>query len=215
MLDVVKKHNKKVLIAIDELANNPFTRSFFHDFQTLLRGNHPIYCVATGLYENVCSLENSKTLTFLYRLPKIFLLSLNKSDIEDRYFLLFKNKEDSIKLALLTKGYAFAFQVAGFLYQKYKSYEKIINEFDIYLKLYVYDKIWEKLPEGERKVLLCFDNEVENTKDLLSKTGYPNKQFSVYRDRLIKRGVVISTSFGQLTLSLPRFLNFLNNAETY
>ena len=37
-----------------------------------------------------------------------------------------------------------------------------------------------------------------------------SEQFSVYRDRLLKKGVVVSESYGCLSLSLPRFDIFVN-----
>lgn len=154
MLDMLKKQNKKLLIAIDEPFNNVHMRTFAHDFQSLLRNNYPVFTLMTGLYENVNSLQNNKNLTFLYRAPKIELSPLKIDLIEKEYASIFASENESTikELAKLTKGYAFAYQVIGYLFSKYKKINKIYEELDQYLSIYVYDKIWSKLPENEKNI---------------------------------------------------------------
>lgn len=212
MLDVLKKHNKKVLITIDEASNNSYMRSFAHDFQSLLRNNYPVFTLMTGLYENVNSLQNNKNLTFLYRAPKVELNPLDKELIKEEYSFIFKNESSETieALASLTKGYAFAYQVVGYLFFKYKDISKIYNELDQYLSIYVYDKIWSNLPKNERIFLKCFKNESITTKEILEEVPYNENSIYVYRDRLIKRGLIASTSLGTISLILPRLENFIS-----
>lgn len=212
MLDVLKKHNKKVLITIDEASNNAYMRSFTHDFQSLLRNNYPVFTLMTGLYENVNSLQNNKNLTFLYRAPKVELNPLDKELIKEEYSSIFKNESSETieALASLTKGYAFAYQVVGYLFSKYKDINKIYNELDQYLSIYVYDKIWSNLPKNERTFLTCFKNESITTKAILEEVSYNENSIYVYRDRLIKRGLIASASLGTVSLTLPRFENFIS-----
>lgn len=212
MLDVLKKHNKKVLITIDEASNNAHMRSFAHDFQSLLRNNYPVFTLMTGLYENVNSLQNNKNLTFLYRAPKVELNPLDKELIKEEYSSIFKSESSETidSLASLTKGYAFAYQVVGYLFFKYKDISKIYNELDQYLSIYVYDKIWSNLPKNERTFLTCFKNESITTKAILEEVPYNENSIYVYRDRLIKRGLIVSTSLGTVSLTLPRFENFIS-----
>ncbi len=215
MLDVLKKQNKKLLITIDEASNNAQMRSFAHDFQSLLRNDYPVFALMTGLYENVNSLQNNKNLTFLYRAPKIELTPLKIELIEKEYASIFTNEdENEIKeLAKLTKGYAFAYQVVGYLFSKYKKISKIYNELDQYLSIYVYDKIWSKLPENEKLYLKCFKNDKTSTSELINKVPYDEKSCSVYRDRLIKRGLIVGLEQGKMMLTLPRFEIFISNQE--
>ena len=212
MLDVLKKHNKKVLITIDEASNNAHMRSFAHDFQSLLRNDYPVFTLMTGLYENVNSLQNNKNLTFLYRAPKVELNPLDKELIKEEYSSIFKNEsfETIEALASLTKGYAFAYQVVGYLFFKYKDINKIYKELDQYLSIYVYDKIWSNLPKNERIFLKCFKNESITTKAILEEVPYNENSIYVYRDRLIKRGLIASASLGTISLTLPRFENFIS-----
>jgi len=167
----------------------------------------------TGLYENVNSLQNNKNLTFLYRAPKIELHPLNKESIIKEYSSIFSNeKHETIEtLAELTKGYAFAYQVVGYLFSKYNKIEKIYDELDQYLSIYVYDKIWSALPKNEKELLRCFEKDEMSTEELIKKVPFDIKSFSVYRDRLIKRGLIIGNEYGKASLSLPRFNVFVSN----
>lgn len=211
MLNVLKKNNKKLLVTIDEASNNIHMRSFAHDFQSLLRNDYPVFTLMTGLYENVNSLQNNKNLTFLYRAPKVELGPLNKELIEKEYSSIFAEEEKATitSLAVLTKGYAFAYQVIGYLFSKYHKISKIYDELDQYLSIYVYDKIWLALPKNEKQLLKCFDKDEMSTGELLNKVPFDNKSFSVYRERLIKRGLLISAGHGKISFALPRFLEFI------
>ncbi len=70
----------------------------------------------TGLYENIHNLQNEKTLTFLYRAPKIILEPLNYTAMIAKYKQIFScDKEKAQEMAVLTKGYSYAFQLLGYL----------------------------------------------------------------------------------------------------
>ncbi len=69
----------------------------------------------TGLYDNINDLRNEKNLTFLYRAPRMELLPLNLSNIADNYRKnLNIGDEEAERMAKLTRGYSFAFQVLGY-----------------------------------------------------------------------------------------------------
>lgn len=68
----------------------------------------------TGLYKNLSSFVKEKSLTFLYRAPKIFLKELNMMAISNSYKKIFNIGElESLKLAKFTLGYAYAYQLIG------------------------------------------------------------------------------------------------------
>lgn len=213
MLKAISKHNKKVLITIDEVTNQNRIRSFIHDYQSFLRDNLPVYLLMTGLVENVDSLQNNKSLTFLYRSPKIFLGPLDLNLIKKSYLKIFNISETTVnELTNLTKGYAFAYQVVGYLYAKYKNIKMIYPELDQYLRIYVYDKIYESIPESERKVLQAIaPDEKLDCRSIIRKLDCSPKEFSVYRDRLIRRGVVDGKTRAYLTFALPRFSHYIDN----
>lgn len=211
MLEVLKKHNQKLLITIDEASNSSHMRSFVHDIQSLLRNDYSIFVLMTGLYENVNSLQNNKNLTFLYRAPKIDLGPLDMNLIKKEYASIFTNEnEETIQnLAELTNGYAFAYQVVGYLFSKYRKISDIYNELDQYLSSYVYEKIWSALPKNEKAYLSCFSNETMPVDEIIAKVPYNEKSCSVYRDRLIKRGLINGDEHGKVSLVLPRFDIFI------
>ena len=213
LLQKIQK-KKQVLICVDEALNNQYMKPFVQTFQLLLRNKYSINLLMTGLYQNIYELQNNQSLTFLYRAPKINLEPLNLSSIASSYRSIFNiSNEYSIELANMTKGYAYAYQVLGYLlFEKGKCEvdEALLAKYDQYLQEYVYDKIWTELSEKDKLVLLAFKSDEKTTvESLIKATKLDKKTFSVYRDRLIKRGIIISPSHGVLALKLPRFFEYL------
>lgn len=219
LLKKIQKSGKKVLICVDEAANNSFMKPFVQAFQLLLRNKYPIYLLMTGLYQNIYELQNDQTLTFLYRALKINLEPLNLSVIAASYQSVFNiEKEEATKLANLTKGYAYAYQVLGFLlYEKGNTNIDALTmaKYDQYLQEFVYEKIWLELSEKDKFILSNFNKDSNVTiESLLAATKLDKKTISVYRDRLIKRGIIFAPSRGILSFKLPRFFEFIQN-QTY
>lgn len=216
MMEVLRRHKKKVLIAIDEAANSPEMRRFASEFQILLRNDCPVYLLMTGLYENLYNLQNEKTLTFLYRAPKIFLPPLNGRAVMESYRHIFQNSEEEAReMAVLTKGYSYAYQVTGYLCWeagKGALSEEIIRQFDVIMEEYAYSKIWEEQSPVKRKVLKAVaGTDSKNVTEIRKKLGMKPSEFSVYRDRLIRQGLIHSEGYGKVSLALPRFDVFIRN----
>ena len=214
LFEELRKKNIKVLIAIDEIVNNQNVRMFAGVYQILLRKKNPVFLLMTGLYENINNLQNVKTLTFLYRAPKIYLEPLSKFSIARSYKnVLSVDDKTAREMADLTNGYAYAYQVLGYLYWEKIIENKtaaelgdIIDEYDSTLSEYVYEKIWFKLPETESKIVsLLVKNGQSKTKDIKKELSLSDSQMSVYRDRLKRRGIIDASKYGFLDLILPRF----------
>ncbi len=77
MLKEIARHHKKILITIDEVTNNSYMKQLALSFQMFIRDDYHLFILATGLFENISSLENEKNLTFLIRAPKLYLSPLN------------------------------------------------------------------------------------------------------------------------------------------
>ncbi len=73
------------MIYIDDVSNNQNVKIFIQQFQILLRKEYPIFLLITGLYENVHSLQNEKSLTFLYRAAQIKINNLSLISISESY----------------------------------------------------------------------------------------------------------------------------------
>lgn len=89
ILERLKKSGKRLLITIDEMTNSEYMKVFAGAFQIFVRQELPVFLLGTGLYENIEELQNEKSLTFLYRAPKIQLKPLNNAAIINKYKTIF------------------------------------------------------------------------------------------------------------------------------
>ena len=210
MLSVLKKKKKKLLITIDEVVNNKSVREFASMFQIYMRQDYPIYLLMTGLYENIYNLQNEKSLTFLYRAPKLSLEPLNAGAVINSYKMIFNIPEQTAKkMYAYTNGYPFAFQVLGYLCWENggaESLEKILPVYDQYLDEYVYSKIWSELSAVDKSLIKEMSESGSNDVTHIRKNlDMDTSSFSVYRKRLIDKGLVAADGHGRLKLLLPRF----------
>lgn len=185
-------------------------------FQMLIREDYQLFILATGLFENILSLENENNTIFLIRTPKIFLSPLNLLAISNSYrATLGLESDEAIKCAKLTKGYAFAFQLLGYLMYEGKKKsidEEVLNRFDQYLDEFTYSKIWSSLTKVEQEILTSIkSNNAASVASILKELNMSKEYFSRYRDRLIKKGLLDGSQRGSLIFLLPRFYEFIQN----
>ena len=213
MLKVLAKHGKRLIITVDEVSNSEYVKKFAHSYQIMLRNGYPVYLIMTGLYENIYDLQNEKTLTFLYRVPRLVLEPLNLPTVAGTYATVFDiSAEEAAAMAALTKGYPFAFQVLGYIkwIQKGRALNQIIPEYDHYLAEYIYDKIWHELSDTDRRVVLAMSGSEDYMKiqTLREALEMSSSLFSTYREKLIRKGLVDVSKYGYIGLILPRFREF-------
>ena len=214
MLDQIRKQGMRLLITIDEVVYSEQMKVFVSAFQIFMRQDYPIFLLMTGLYENIYELQNDKSLTFLYRAPKIILEPLSLTAVCQHYMDIFRlDKESARKMAALTRGYPFAFQVLGYLYWEHrdtKTVQEILPEYDQYLEEYVYSKIWSEMSEKDKEIMqkLAESGEIK-VKDLREQLEMSSEQFSVYRERLKRKGVIDTRKYGKISMALPRFEDFI------
>ncbi len=214
MLEQIRQEGKRLLITIDEVVYSEYIRAFVSAFQIFLRQDQPVFLLMTGLYENIYDLQNDRSLTFLYRAPKLMLEPLNYTAVRKHYMDIFDlDMSMAEKMTVLTKGYPFAFQVLGYLYwenRETKTLDDILPEYDQYLEEYVYGKIWAEVSELDKKVLTEISISGENrVKNLRERLEMKSQLFSVYRERLKRKGVIDTREYGKITLALPRFDEFV------
>ena len=214
ILESIKKHNKRVLITIDEVTNSESMKIFSGAYQIFVRHDLPVYLLMTGLYENIDALQNEKSLTFLHRAPKIYLKALNIGSIANQYKKTFYlHAEEAREMALMTRGYSFAFQVLGyFTFEQGGDYHAALETYREYLDEYVYRKIWSGLSGKDKRILNTVAgvesgkvNEIRNALNLK-----PN-EFSPYRDRLIRRGILNGDERGVVRFTLPYFEDYIRD----
>lgn len=214
MLDVLAKKKKRVLICIDDVSNNKYVKTFVQQYQIFIRKDYPLFLLMTGLFENVRNLQNEKSLTFLYRSPQINVGSLSLISIAESFEeILAVKKESAIQMAKLTNGYAFAYQALGYVLvenNKTEIDDMVIKEFDTILRQYVYEKVYSDLPDVERKIVNALASlEEGKISDVMDSINMNRENISQYRDRLIKKGILIQNGWGKLDFVLPRFREFV------
>ena len=193
ILEKLKTQGKKVLFIIDEIINNSYVKVFASNFQIYITQNYPVYLVMAGLFDNISNLQNEKSLTFLYRAPKIFLEPLSIPAITTSYRSIFDiSPSEAVEMAKLTKGYPFAFQILGYLkWETNDDLEKLLPKFDEELIVYV------------------ISTGIHKTSDIREKLEISPQLLNTYRKRLMEHGVVNGSVRGELTLALPRFEEYI------
>ncbi len=208
MLRSIKKHNKRLLITIDEVTNSKDIRIFTSAFQIFLREGLPVFLLMTGLFNHIDRLKNAEGMTFLERAPRTVLSPLSFNAIVDKYVHTLKLKQsDAIKLATATKGYSFAFQTIGYYaWENPKKLDSALIDAKEYLFEFAYQKIWSEHSATDRKVIRAIHQsktgEISQVRKIL---GWSSNQFNPYRDRLIKSGIISVPQNGYVELALPWF----------
>ncbi len=216
LLQVIAKKNKRVLIAIDEVRKTPQLIDFIQEFQILIREELPIYLIIAGLYEDIECIENSEGLTFFLRAEKYEMTPLNITIIREDYKkTLGLDNETAETLAVMTKGYAFAYQAFG----KYmwESGDKIISDMvlarvDDALSQKVYDKIWNELrPQDKWFLQFIVKKDTMTVEELLTQTNKKHSEWSSPRLRLREKGIIDTRTRGKISVILPRFREYVEN----
>ncbi len=216
ILKHLKKKKKRLLVTIDEARRTKGIVEFIQEFQILIREELPVFFLAAGLYEDIESLENSKGLTFFLRATKYEMTPLNAVYIRDDYKKTLNIAEDEAeKMAQLTKGYAFAYQVLGKymwdLKEKHLT-DEVLRKFDEALSEKVYRKIWSELTEKDRWFLGFISKKDKIPAcELLEITKQSHSSWSVPRARLKEKGIINVEKRGMIELCLPRFREFIEN----
>ena len=213
ILKEAQKHNKKVLITIDEVTNTESIREFAGAFQIWMRQFLPVYLLMTGLYENIKDLQNEKNLTFLYRAPRIELTPLGLLEISRNYERnLNISDEQAMEMARATKGYSLAFQALGHeVWDEKGLTDKAKKRYKEDLFEYSYRKIWDDISSNDKKVCEAIANTNSTSiQAIRDYAGFESNGFNQYRKRLIERGIVYSKEKGHIMFSLPLFREFVN-----
>ncbi len=221
MLCEYKKKNIRVIITLDEAANSKNIREFTTYFQHCLREGFQIFVLMTGLYKNLRALENNRTQTFLKRAPRINIGPLNNMRIGNAYKEVFNiNDAEASFMAKQTCGYSYGFQMLGYLVfesKNQKMNDEIIQEYKTMLGEFSYEKIWEELSAGERKIVAAIasaENEI-SVKDVREMIEMDSNNFSTYKSSLEKGGILQKDSaYGMVDFALPYFRDFINSTVT-
>lgn len=219
MLSTLKKHNKKLLVTIDEVTYCEEIAEFSHALSSYARAKYDIFVLMTGLKSNIKALKNDKSLTFLYRAKEHELEPLSLVSIMSSYVKVFDiDRKKAEIMAKKTRGYSFAFQLLGYLYwnalceNQFDDINSLGIELDYesYLAEFVYDKIWSELSPKEKIIVKTIASlEEKSSAAIKDKLSMDESNYSVYRKRLIDKGVLDGSEYGFVEFKLPAFDNYV------
>ena len=217
LFEKIKKENKRVIVFIDEVTNNEEIRELLQYFSLWKRKEYPIHLVMAGLPEVILEVQNDDRLTFLLRAERITMDYLNKADMVSQYRKVLNcSLEVASKMAQLTKGYSYAFQLLGFLcFEATKegeltleTIEKLLPDYQYRLFANVYQKIFLSLSEQDRHYLLAVA-EHQTFSEIVSAMQQSKNYVSQYRRRAIEKGLITPSGHGKVVYTLPFFENYL------
>lgn len=67
------------------------------------------------------------------------------------------------------------------------------------------------MSETDRRVMFAIKNNNGETRKILKECEMGKNKFSVYRDRLKKKSVIIGNKYGKIDFALPKFDVFMKN----
>ncbi|MBA2915865.1 P-loop NTPase fold protein [Lactobacillus crispatus] len=227
MFDKLKKKGIKVLITLDEVKSNSELKAFAGYYQLLNRQDYPVALMMTGLPENISELQNEDVMTFLLRGKRIALSALNLAQVEISYNNVFKKSgyqvtEDILsKMALMTMGYSYAFQLLGYLVWNAAKENKVIDqslldeikpEYLVELDQNTYTKIFSSLSPQDKKFVLAMAQSSKHRvsiKEIRERLNRPSNFVANYRRRLLDDQVIKSTNYGEVAFTLPFFKEYV------
>ncbi|MBW0439890.1 AAA family ATPase [Lactobacillus gasseri] len=221
ILEKVKKQNKYVVVTIDEITNTEAVREFAQVFNELKGDNLPIFVLMTGLPDLILDIQTQSKLTFLLKSEKIHTLPLKNADIIAAYTSVFNcSLSVASRMAKMTGGYAFAFQLLGFLLfdqlngkiPESADLDKVSIPFQLQLFDNAYQKIFIDLSEWDRKYLLAVRGN-KRLQDVVKILGKDKVFVAQYRRRAIERKLIIPAGYGLVQYTLPYFDEYLKQTE--
>ncbi len=215
LLKKANENNKKVLITIDEVTSSGEIKKFANFYQSMIGKNYNIFFLMTGLKNNINALISANSSSFLSRTPKISLTPLSKISIAKEYERLLNiDFSLTVSLSKLTKGYAFAYQVLGYLFFESDSKEinnTLLNNYDKYLQSNGYDVIWKDLTKKEQELCFAISNSInKDAKEIMKNSNMKESNFQNYRNKLIEKEIIKPDGYGKVDFTLPRFKEFLD-----
>ncbi len=100
--------------------------------------------------------------------------------------------------------------LASFTSKKTKSdtIDDITEKLKTELFAYSYEKIWEEMTEGDRSLVRLLVDKAEYKRSEVTELMEKPNNYSVYRDRLLRRGIINSRN-SYISLALPCFVEYV------
>ncbi len=213
LIELANKKKYKVLIGIDDISKTTHTVRLLSIIGSMIVSGAKLYLIVAGLSENIEDFASEKSLSFFKRADSLEVSFLNRYDIVERYqSLLGVDAAEARKIEIMTKDYAYAYQVLGSLYFNKKGFETLddlLPAFENIMFKDSYDIIWKKLTEGEKELVRCIYRTEDGKIDDIKAQMHNPSSYNMLRKNLIDKHLVNGDKRGYLRINLPRFDNFV------
>ena len=225
--DTLEKHNKGILILVDEVqANSSQMRELAVTYQHLVGEGKNIAIAIAGLPGAISNVMHDDILTFLNRAHKVDLTPLSLNDISLLYSERFAEDGKSIETETLnfavesTLGYPYLMQLIGYYILRYsKESDAITKEIAenavINAKRDMVDSIHitclKPLSDKDRAFLEAMSQDKGSSRigDIQKRMGVSSAYAQQYRIRLIEAGVILSEQKGRVEYAIPYLGEYL------
>lgn len=202
---------KKILIGIDDIAK---THEMVHFLSVLnsviLNKSNNIRLICTGLEKNIEKFNDIDHLSFFARPEPKYISSIDLNEIELKYYEYFGiSKDEAKKLAEVTKGYAWGYQLFGneLFESKDNDLEEVFYRFDKKMAS-TYTLIWKELSPEEKQFIRIV---LEQPNGIAERAVIEPqiKGYSQHRKNLIAKHILSFEKGGIVSVELPRFREFI------
>lgn len=204
---------KKILIGIDDIAKTDEMVHFLSVLNSIiLNKSYRIRLICTGLEKNIEKFNDIDHLSFFARPEPKYISGIDLNEIELKYYEYFGiSKEDAEKLAKITKGYAWGYQLFGneLFQSKDNDLEEIFYRFDKKMAP-TYSLIWKDLSPEEKQFIKIVLNQPNGVAER-SIIEPQIKGYSQHRKNLIAKHVLSYGKGGIVSVELPRFKEFIGD----
>lgn len=218
ILTSIKKKNCHVVFCLDDIANTPAIRNLAENLNDWSLNNFQISVIMAGLPQEVAALSMTDNLTFLMRSDRFNVPKLQESSVAQAYqkVFTFQNSNLTKKMADLTQGYPYAFQLLGD--QMYKSLRdgsepgQAFEKAKLAFKDLLFKQAYNVIAYGLRKEELSFLFAMAQHNSLgfiIEQLKQKKQVVNSYRIKLTKDGLIKPLTNRNLTFSLPLFKEFM------
>lgn len=227
LCDELKKHDKGVLILVDEVQpNTAAIRTLATTYQHLVGEGKDIAMVMAGLPASMSAVLNDDILTFLNRAYKIFLEPLPFGEVSVAYAAEFRGQGKTIapdvleRAASATKGYPYLYQLIGYYVLSFAQNADVITAELVEQAIEtskremvegIFTAALKPLSARDRTFLKAMseDRDESNIADIQARMGVSRGYAQTYRTRLVDAGVIAPVARGRLSFAVPYLGEYL------
>lgn len=210
--------NKTPILYIDDIKSSENLVTLMQTYMTLKRSGQSIFIFMTGLPRLIDNLQNNPNLTFLRRSHKLILQPFTNQTIRQKYERTLNiDPFISKKLTEMVDGYAFAFQLLGYLLfpklqqniEPLTAIQEITPQYKDLLFNESYYNIYNELSPSEQRYVRALSHTNGKYADTAKLLQLKPHSTDRTRSEMIKSHLIKPIAYGQVSFTLPYFKDFL------